>query len=204
MRRLPRRAALGPARTVRAHGHVHRVLDAGAARPAANMRRVQTADRKGAAAGKNMDTRACAYCVRARIVPVHVLYAAWGAWRVSPWDCRARLRLQPGRVALHVLRTYSARSARPTHRCYARRCRPESCSGWGWASQIARCSAFFCPPHLPPRQEGASVLRPSCVFTPIHLWSVVLVECQRRSKSAKGVLVRGLYVGKAVRGSRAP
>ena len=31
------------------------------------------------------------------------------------------------------------------------------------------------------------MLRPSCVFTPIHRWSVVLVECQ----SQRCVLVRG-------------
>ena len=64
-------------------------------------------------------------------VPVHVMYAAWGAWCAPPLDCWSRLRLQAKRVALHILCTYPARS---THRCYARRCRPDSGGGWVWVS----------------------------------------------------------------------
>jgi hypothetical protein len=162
LRRMPRRAALGPAGTVRAHGHVHRVLDAGAARPAADMRRVQAADRKGAAAVQtwtpvHVHMRVHAHArvhvhVRAR-VHVHVLYAAWGAWRVCPWDCWARLRLQPERAPL-------------THRCYARRCRPESCGGFGFVrSRVAALSSVL---RTSPGGCVRAPCRPSCVHGDSH------------------------------------
>ena len=67
VRRLPRRAALRLARAVRTPGHVHRVLDARAARPEADMCRVQAADREGAAAGHKPAHPCMCTCVRRRM-----------------------------------------------------------------------------------------------------------------------------------------
>ena len=67
VRRLPRRAALRLARAVRTPGHVHRVLDARAARPEADMCRVQAADREGAAAGHKPAHPCMCICMRMRM-----------------------------------------------------------------------------------------------------------------------------------------
>ena len=147
MRRLPRRAALRLARAVRPHGHVHRVLDARAARPEADMCRVQAADREGAAAGHKPAHPCMCTCVRRRMhVPlcpctrlpsvrsVSLLRRVWRmaclAWGLLGAPCWSRLGRRPERVASHTPRTFAARAACPIHRCYVRRCRPESCDGW--------------------------------------------------------------------------
>ena len=161
VRRLPRRAALRPARAVRPHGHVHRVFDARAARPAADMRRVQAADREGAAAGHKPAHPCTCTCMRRRrrvplcpctclpsVSSVRLLRRVWRmaclAWGLMGLGllgapCRARLGRRPERVASHVLRTYAARAACAIHRCYVRRCRPESCDGWAWTRGVRPC-----------------------------------------------------------------
>ena len=157
MRRLPRRAALRLARAVRPHGHVHRVLDARAARPEADMCRVQAADREGAAAGHKPAHPCMCICMRMRMrVPlwpctrlpsvtfVRLLRRVWRmaclAWGLLGAPCWARLGRRPERVASHILRTCAAHAACPIHRCYVRRCRPESCDAWAWTRACVRAA----------------------------------------------------------------
>ena len=134
MRRLPRRAALRLARAVRPHGHVHRVLDARAARPKADMRRVQAADREGAAAGHKPAHPCVCICMRmrtrvplrtcTRLPSVSLLCRAWrmasGASGLQGGPCSARLTRRPERAAregglTHALHTCSVRTLHALH-----------------------------------------------------------------------------------------
>ena len=134
VRRLPRRAALRLARAVRPHGHVHRVLDARAARPKADMRRVQAADREGAAAGHKPAHPCVCICMRmrtrvplrtcTRLPSVSLLCRAWrmasGASGLQGGPCSARLTRRPERAAregglTHALHTCSVRTLHALH-----------------------------------------------------------------------------------------